>query len=39
MWAVKVQIARGVLWHAPGVIEKYLDCLGLYFSYFHGGER
>ena len=39
-WAVKIQTCRGVRGHAPpGKILEFLDCLGLHFARFHGGER
>ena len=35
-----MQTSRGVRGHAPpGKILENLDCLGLYFARFHGGEK
>ena len=39
MWAVKVQTSKGPGCHAsPGKMLENLDCLGLHFERFHGGQ-
>ena len=35
----KIQTCRGVWAVFPGKILEFLDCLGLHFARFHGGER
>ena len=37
--AVNIQTCKGVRGMLPGKILKILDCLGLHFARFHGGER
>ena len=40
VWAVKIKTYRGVPGTcSPGKILEFLECLGLHFARFHGGER
>ena len=36
---MKIQTCKGVRGMLTGKIFKILDCLGLHFARFHGGER